>query len=76
MLFFSVVIGAPTVYNSSLSFCPYNGSVCCDAQEDMGLRRQLGAMNISDPPCASVVKSILCAVCLSICLLVIIFSFV
>ncbi|XP_040990457.1 HIPL1 protein-like [Juglans microcarpa x Juglans regia] len=49
--------------NTTLKFCPYNGSVCCNSTEDLQLQKQYHAMNISDPSCASVVKSILCARC-------------
>ncbi|XP_068636539.1 HIPL1 protein [Aristolochia californica] len=54
---------APVRLNSSLAFCPYNGTVCCNPKEDLGLQKQFRNMNISDPACAALVKSILCATC-------------
>ncbi|XP_077225552.1 HIPL1 protein-like isoform X1 [Tasmannia lanceolata] len=54
---------APFTLNSSLAFCPYNGTVCCDAKQDLSLQKKFGDMNISDPDCASLVKAILCAEC-------------
>lgn len=54
---------APFTLNATLTFCPYNGTSCCDSNEDLVLQKQLAAMNISDPGCASVMKSILCARC-------------
>lgn len=54
--------GAPLEVNSTLSFCPYKGKTCCNTMEDSNVRKQFQAMNISDKGCASVVKSILCAV--------------
>lgn len=63
-----VFSGAPLKVNSTLSFCPYKGKTCCDSMEDSNLKKQFQAMNISDKGCASVVKSILCAVSNKICL--------
>ncbi|KAG7954741.1 hypothetical protein I3843_11G035500 [Carya illinoinensis] len=54
---------APFTLNSTLKFCSYSGSSCCNSAEDLQLQKQFQAMNISDPNCASVVKSILCARC-------------
>lgn len=54
--------GAPLEVNSTLSFCLYKEKTCCDTMEDSNLKKQYQAMNISDKGCASVVKSILCAV--------------
>ncbi|XP_031494725.1 HIPL1 protein-like [Nymphaea colorata] len=54
---------APLPPKTPLSFCSYNGSVCCDAKEDAALKKQFESMNVSDPACSSVVKSILCAKC-------------
>lgn len=68
ILFFDGFSGAPSEVNSTLSFCPYKGKTCCNSMEDSSLMKQFQAMNISDKGCASVVKSILCAVS-TICLL-------
>ncbi|XP_023743785.1 HIPL1 protein [Lactuca sativa] len=54
---------APVIRNEPLSFCPYKGRVCCDTNKDSELQKQFEAMNISDPNCASVIKSIICATC-------------
>ncbi|KAF6175730.1 hypothetical protein GIB67_022732 [Kingdonia uniflora] len=54
---------APFTPNTSLAFCPYNGSVCCDSVEDSLLQKQFKALNVSDIACASVLKSFLCAKC-------------
>lgn len=54
---------APLPHNVSSPFCPYNGTSCCDSNDDLQLQKQFKAMNISDPTCASIVKSILCAKC-------------
>ncbi|KAJ9163674.1 hypothetical protein P3X46_023316 [Hevea brasiliensis] len=54
---------APVTLNTTLSFCPYNGSTCCNSTGDMQLQKQFLAMNISNPGCASLLKSILCARC-------------
>ncbi|XP_015882685.2 HIPL1 protein [Ziziphus jujuba] len=54
---------APSRLNTSLTFCPYNETSCCNSTEDLQLQKQFQAMNISDLPCASVLKSILCARC-------------
>ncbi|KAF8010837.1 hypothetical protein BT93_J1475 [Corymbia citriodora subsp. variegata] len=49
--------------NAGLAFCRYNGSVCCDSAQDLRLQKQFKAMNVSDPGCAPLLKSILCARC-------------
>lgn len=54
--------GAPFTAKSPLTFCSYNETVCCDAKEDLGLGKRFKDMNVSDPVCASLLKSILCAV--------------
>lgn len=54
---------APFTLNTTLSFCPYNGSSCCNSTHDLQLQKQFQAMNISDAACASLLKSILCAGC-------------
>ncbi|OVA15351.1 Glucose/Sorbosone dehydrogenase [Macleaya cordata] len=55
--------GAPLIPKTALTFCPYIGSTCCDSTEDLQLRKQLQAFNVSDTACASLLKSILCAQC-------------
>ena len=57
-------IGAPIKVQNPLEFCSEynNGSTCCDSSRDLQLRKQFTAMNISDSTCASLLKSILCAV--------------
>ncbi|KAI4343816.1 hypothetical protein L6164_011123 [Bauhinia variegata] len=52
-----------TVNSTTNSFCPYNGSTCCNSTEDAQIQKQFQAMNISDSGCASVLKSIICARC-------------
>ncbi|GAB2280361.1 hipl1 protein [Dionaea muscipula] len=54
---------APTISNTQLAFCPYNGSVCCDSAKDLQLQNHFQAMKIPDSTCASLLKSILCASC-------------
>ncbi|XP_010272186.1 PREDICTED: HIPL1 protein [Nelumbo nucifera] len=54
---------APVTLKTPLAFCPYNGSVCCNSTKDLQLQKQFEAMNVSDPACASLLKSILCATC-------------
>ncbi|XP_042011834.1 HIPL1 protein-like [Salvia splendens] len=54
---------APFSSNSTLQFCPYNGTVCCNSYDDLLLKKQFVSMNISDHACASLVKSILCSRC-------------
>ncbi|XP_015967680.1 HIPL1 protein [Arachis duranensis] len=54
---------APFTLNKTLGFCPYNGSTCCNSTQDAQIQKQFQAMKVSDPACASVLKSILCARC-------------
>lgn len=54
---------APFTLNTTLKFCPYNGSVCCNSTQDGFMQRQFQGMNISDPACAALIKSIVCARC-------------
>ncbi|XP_027330764.1 HIPL1 protein-like isoform X1 [Abrus precatorius] len=54
---------APFTLNTTLRFCPYNGSTCCNSTEDALLQKRFQLMNISDTACASLLKSILCAKC-------------
>lgn len=58
----SCVIGAPLQEKTPLAFCSYNGTSCCNSADDKQLQTQFNAMNISDPECASLVKSVICAV--------------
>lgn len=62
--FFFVLIGvgALLIPKTTLVFCPYNGSVCCDSAKDLQLHKNFHAMKITDPGCAALMKSILCAV--------------
>ncbi|KAL5725532.1 hipl1 protein [Ranunculus cassubicifolius] len=53
----------PFTLQSPLAFCSYNETACCSSAEDTQLQKQFQSMNISDPSCASAVKSILCARC-------------
>ncbi|ESW27354.1 hypothetical protein PHAVU_003G194600 [Phaseolus vulgaris] len=53
----------PFTLNTTIGFCPYNGSTCCHSTEDEGIQKQFQLMNASDPGCASILKSILCARC-------------
>ncbi|XVF09175.1 hypothetical protein REPUB_Repub07fG0069000 [Reevesia pubescens] len=54
---------APITLNTTLKFCSYNGSSCCNSTEDSQLQKQFQAMNISDSSCASLLQSVLCARC-------------
>ncbi|KAK8710184.1 hypothetical protein V6N13_145523 [Hibiscus sabdariffa] len=54
---------APFTVKTTLSFCQYNGSVCCNSTEDLQLRNRFKSMNVSASGCASVLKSILCSRC-------------
>ncbi|XP_031277728.1 HIPL1 protein-like isoform X1 [Pistacia vera] len=46
------------------TFCShYNATGCCDSAKDLQLHKQFLEMHISDPVCASLMKSILCAAC-------------
>ncbi|OIT33005.1 hipl1 protein [Nicotiana attenuata] len=53
---------APLPQKTPLTFCPYNGTSCCSSSDNKQLKNQFDAMNISDSGCASLVKSILCAI--------------
>ncbi|KAB2089716.1 hypothetical protein ES319_A03G080400v1 [Gossypium barbadense] len=54
---------APLTVSTKLEFCSYNGSSCCNSTDDSKLQKQFQAMNISDPSCASLLQSVLCARC-------------
>ncbi|KAA8542592.1 hypothetical protein F0562_023744 [Nyssa sinensis] len=54
---------APLIPETPLVFCPYNGTLCCNSIEDLCLQKQYESMNVSDPGCASLLKSVLCARC-------------
>ncbi|XP_010255902.1 PREDICTED: HIPL1 protein-like isoform X1 [Nelumbo nucifera] len=54
---------APVTPKTPLAFCPYSGNVCCDSAKDLELQKQFQAMNISDPACSSILKSIVCSIC-------------
>lgn len=57
-----LITGTPFKLKSDLKFCPYNGTGCCDLDEDLLLENQFRQMNISNARCASLIRSILCAV--------------
>ncbi|CAN4100455.1 unnamed protein product [Withania somnifera] len=57
------LLRAPLQQKTPLAFCPYNGTSCCNSTDDKQLQTQFNAMNISDPGCASLVKSVICAKC-------------
>ncbi|CAB4305469.1 unnamed protein product [Prunus armeniaca] len=52
---------SPFTPKAPLTFCQYNGSVCCNSTEDMQLQNLFKTMDVSDLGCASLVKSILCS---------------
>ncbi|GAA0169189.1 protein-binding activity modulator [Lithospermum erythrorhizon] len=54
---------APMASKNPLDFCPYNGTVCCTSSEDSQIEKNFQNMNISDPTCSSIVKSVICATC-------------
>ncbi|XP_062104762.1 HIPL1 protein-like [Humulus lupulus] len=54
---------SPFITNTTLSFCQYEGGACCNSSDDMQIRNEFKAMNISDSGCASLLKSVLCAKC-------------
>ncbi|KAI3885592.1 hypothetical protein MKX03_009290 [Papaver bracteatum] len=54
---------APYTPKIPLGFCPNDESVCCDSNQDLEMKKAFQTMNISDPACASLVKSIICAKC-------------
>ncbi|CAH1422534.1 unnamed protein product [Lactuca virosa] len=54
---------APLKPKTPLVFCNYNGSSCCDSIQDTNIQKQFVSINISQPACASLLKSILCSRC-------------
>ncbi|XP_035838495.1 HIPL1 protein-like isoform X2 [Helianthus annuus] len=54
---------APVTHKTPPTFCNYNGSSCCDSTDNSNIRKQFESMNVSQPACASVLKSILCLRC-------------
>ncbi|KAI3785727.1 hypothetical protein L1987_44852 [Smallanthus sonchifolius] len=54
---------APHTPKTPLAFCNYNGSSCCDSNDDSNIQKQFESMNVSQPACAPVLKSILCSRC-------------
>ncbi|KAJ0048650.1 hypothetical protein Pint_15304 [Pistacia integerrima] len=46
-----------------LKFCSYNASACCDSAKGMHLQQLFQTFNISNIACASLQKSVLCAIC-------------
>ncbi|PWA77488.1 catalytic domain-containing protein [Artemisia annua] len=54
---------APLTPKTPLLFCKYNGSSCCDSVQDSNIQKQFESMNVSQPACASLLKSILCSRC-------------
>ncbi|KAI4303874.1 hypothetical protein MLD38_039460 [Melastoma candidum] len=54
---------SPLPQPTPLTFCPYNGTSCCNSTQDLRIQKQFEAMNVSDPSCRSVMKWILCARC-------------
>lgn len=54
--------GAPSTLSSPLKFCSYNETACCNSTEDLQIQKQFQTMNISNSGCASLLKSVLCAV--------------
>ncbi|CAI9265265.1 unnamed protein product [Lactuca saligna] len=54
---------APLKPKTPLVFCNYNGSSCCDSVQDKNIQKQFESMNVSQPACASLLKSILCSRC-------------
>ncbi|PQQ06732.1 HIPL1 protein [Prunus yedoensis var. nudiflora] len=54
---------SPFTPKAPLTFCQYNGSVCCNSTEDMQLQNLFKTMDVSDLGCASLVKLILCSRC-------------
>ncbi|KAL5742304.1 hypothetical protein ACOSP7_029036 [Xanthoceras sorbifolium] len=60
---FCTNLRAPFTLKTPLNFCQYNGSSCCNSTEDLQLQNTFKAMNVSDPGCGSLLKSILCSRC-------------
>ncbi|XP_026419481.1 HIPL1 protein-like [Papaver somniferum] len=58
-----ILIEAPYAPKIPLGFCPNDESVCCDSNQDLEMKKVFQSMNISDPACGSLVKSIFCAKC-------------
>lgn len=56
------VAGGPFTPTSRLQFCSYNGTSCCNSTDDLRLQRQFQSINVSNTNCASLLRSILCAV--------------
>ncbi|XP_071714391.1 HIPL1 protein-like [Rutidosis leptorrhynchoides] len=54
---------SPFKPKTPLVFCSYNESSCCDSIEDSNIQKQFLAINVSQPGCASLLKSILCSKC-------------
>ncbi|RAL41183.1 hypothetical protein DM860_017732 [Cuscuta australis] len=54
---------APLRHKDPLKFCPYDGTSCCNLADDSRIQKHFQLMNISDSPCASLLKSVLCAEC-------------
>ncbi|WZZ65837.1 hypothetical protein YC2023_077207 [Brassica napus] len=55
-------LSAPLTLKQPLSFCQFNGSVCCNSHEDLKLQKQFKAVNVSGS-CSSHLKSLLCSKC-------------
>lgn len=55
--------GIPSELETPLKFCPCDEKACCDDDtEEARLQIQFQELNVTDPKCASLLKSILCAV--------------
>ncbi|XP_023768230.1 HIPL1 protein [Lactuca sativa] len=54
---------APLTPKTPLAFCSYNESSCCNSTQDLNIQKQFESLNVSQPPCASLLKSILCSQC-------------
>ncbi|KAI3736755.1 hypothetical protein L2E82_26740 [Cichorium intybus] len=54
---------APLTPKTPLAFCSYNESSCCNSTQDLNIQKQFESLNISQPTCASLLKSILCSQC-------------
>ncbi|XP_022008857.1 HIPL1 protein isoform X1 [Helianthus annuus] len=54
-------LSAPVTHKTPPTFCNYNGSSRCDSTDNSNIRKQFESMNVSQPACASVLKSILCS---------------
>ncbi|KAI4343817.1 hypothetical protein L6164_011124 [Bauhinia variegata] len=51
----------PSKLDTPLKFCSRDGRARCDITEDLQLQKEFQALNVTDPACASLLKSILCA---------------